>query len=66
MEQPPPLSEHYSTEASGRAANRAIYGLAAAHGWLMPRGRPSAEAADEAEVESVLKSAAVRPLPGQP
>ena len=30
MEQPPPLSEHYSTEASGRAANRAIYGLAAA------------------------------------
>ena len=27
----------------------------APHGWLMPRGRPSAEAADEAEVESVLR-----------
>ena len=50
MEQPPPLSEHYSTEASGRAANRAIYG----QGRLMGRDRPSREAADEASVDVSL------------
>ena len=38
-------------QASGRAANRAIYGP---HGWLMPRGRPSREAADEASVDVSL------------
>ena len=44
MEQPPPLGEHYSTEASGRTANRAIYGLAAAQLEAFAEGRAAGSA----------------------